>query len=249
MMSAVRAVACLAALVVAGASHAQTYPERQRAHRRALSARRSDRRHRAARRAKALGSVRSAVLRRERQRRERRARRRPGRRRSGRRIHADVRHQRSRGHVDDLHEDPVRPDQELRADRHRLGVALGRAGASVGAGEDDAGVHPARARRSCEIQLRRDESRAEPAHQREAVSPRAEPADHPGALSRARLRSSTSTVAGHTLVAYIGLPSAIPLHQGRHACARWRSPARSARRSCPTCRPWPRAVSTTRKPS
>ena len=70
-----------------------------------------------------------------------------------RRLHADVRHQRSGDHAGDLQKRPVRCGQELRADRHRVVVAVGRSGASIGAGEDPARVHRARPRRACEIRL------------------------------------------------------------------------------------------------
>jgi tripartite-type tricarboxylate transporter receptor subunit TctC len=58
----------------------------------------------------------------------------------------------------------------------------------------------------------------------------------------------TSTLAGHTPIAFLGLPPAAP-HIRKERCARSPSPALSARRSFPTCRPWTSPVFPTSNPS
>ena len=135
-MGALRAAACLAALVLASASHAQTYPSGKRAHRRALSAGRSDRHHRAPLRAKTLRGARatSSMSRTSAERAARAARRwSPAAPADGR--HAAVRNQRSRGHVDDLIElqyDPIKSFAPVGLVSSSPSVV---AGPSFGAGE------------------------------------------------------------------------------------------------------------------
>ena len=79
----------------------------------------------------------------------------------------------------------------------------------------------ARARRSRELQLRVHESRPEPAHQREALSARAEPADRPGALSRCGAHPRLDRRRPYARGLYRAA-SGGPAHQGRCGPRTWR---------------------------
>ena len=248
-MGALRALACLAALMVASAGHAQTYPSGNvrivvpypPGGPTDLIARLCAQ--------KLSRGARPPVLCRERQRRERRARRGDGRGRSGRM---------ARRCCSSPMISPSRPtiSQELQYDPIKSFAPIG----LVSSSPSVVLVHPsvpaktlqeliaARARRSREIQLRVHEPRPEPAHQREAFSSRVEPADRPGSLSRCGAHPGLDRRRPYARRLYrAALGDAA--HQGGIAARAGGDQPEAISRSSRTSRPWPRAASTTRKPN